>query len=77
MPVRITIIPIVAYRTKNDKINPLGGFLDCALPIILSVGKNLDVPHCFQELVVVLTSAVTPSSDEDAPLVLLMLVGCI
>jgi hypothetical protein len=73
MPVRITIIPIVVNRTKNDKINPLGGFLGHAFPIILSVGKNLDIPPCFQELV----SAVTPSSDEDAPLVLLMLVGSI
>ncbi len=77
MLVRIAIIPIVANRTKNDKINPLGGFLGRAFPIILSVGKNLDIPCCFQELVVVLTSAVTPSSDEDAPLVLLMLIGCI
>jgi hypothetical protein len=75
MPVRIAIILFVANRTKNDKINLLGGFLGCAFPIILSDGKNLDIPHCFQELVVVLTSAVTPSSDEDAPLVLLMLVG--
>jgi hypothetical protein len=77
MLVRIAIIPIVANRTKYDKINPLGGFLGHAFPIILSVGKNLDILHCFQELVVVLTSAVTPSSDKDAPLVLLMLVGCI
>jgi hypothetical protein len=77
MPVRIAISLIVAHRTKNDEIHLLGGFLDCAFPIILSVGKNLDIPRCFQELLVVLTSAVTPSSDEDAPLVLLMLVGCI
>jgi hypothetical protein len=77
MPVRIAIIPIVANRTKNDKIHPLGGFLGCAFPIILSVGKDLIMPCCFQELVVVMTSAMTPSSDEDAPLVLLMLVGCI
>jgi hypothetical protein len=77
MPVRIAIILIVANRTKNDEINLLGGFLGHAFPIILSVGKNIDIPLCFQELVVVLTSVVTPSSDEDAPFVLLMLVGCI
>ncbi len=77
MPVIISIIPIVANRTTNDKINEFGGFLGRAFPIILSVGKDLNIPSCFQELVVVLTSAVTPSSDEDAPLVLLILVGCI
>jgi hypothetical protein len=77
MPVRIATIPIGANKTKNDKLHPLGGFLGRAFPIILSVGKDLDILHCFQELVVVLTSAVTPSSDEDAPLVLLLLVGCI
>jgi hypothetical protein len=77
MPVRIAIIPIVANRTKNDKIHPLGGFLCRAFQIILSVGKDLNIPHCFQELLVVLTSGVTPSSDEDVLLVFLMLVGCI
>jgi hypothetical protein len=77
MPVRIPIILIVANWTKDDKIHPLGGFLGHAFPIILSVSKNLNIPRCFQELVVVLTSAMTPSSDEDTPLVLLMLVACI
>jgi hypothetical protein len=65
MRVRIPIIWIVANRTKNDEIHPLGGFLGHAFPMIFSVGKDLNILHCFQELVVVLTSAVTPSSDED------------
>ncbi len=77
MLVRITIIPIIAKRTKNDETHPLDGFLGRAFPNILSVGKDLNILHCFQELVVVFTSAVTPSSDEDAPLVLVMLVGYI
>jgi hypothetical protein len=62
---------------SSDEMNPLGGLLGCAFPMVLNIGKNLDTPRWVQEVVVVLTSAVMPSSDEEAPSVLLMLMGCI
>jgi hypothetical protein len=45
IPVRITIIPFVASKTKNDEMNPLGGLLGCVLPMVLNIGKHLDTLH--------------------------------
>ncbi len=77
IPVRISRIPIVVRGSRNKEMNPLGSVFGHAFQIFLIPDKKLEVNCGLQELVLVLTSAVTPSSDEGAPLVLFILVGWI
>ncbi len=77
IPVRIVRIPIVIRRIRKKEMDPLGGVFGCAFQIVLIPDKKLEVNCGLQDLVLVLTSAVTPSLDEGAPLVLLILVGWI
>jgi hypothetical protein len=56
-------------------MNPLGGVFGYAFRIVLIPDEKLEMNCGFQDLVSVLTSAVTPSFNEGAPLVLLILVG--
>jgi hypothetical protein len=56
-------------------MSPLGGIHDCLFIRVLVLKRKLDAFRDFQELEFFLTSAITPSSDEEASLVLLILVG--
>jgi hypothetical protein len=56
-------------------MNPLGSVFGRAFQIVLIPDKKLELNCGLQDLVLVLMSAVTPSLDEGALLVLLILVG--
>ena len=56
-------------------MNPLGGIHDHFFLRVLILKRKLEVIRDFQELEWFLMSAVTPFSDEEASLVLLILVG--
>jgi hypothetical protein len=57
-------------------MNPLDSVFGRAFQIVLIPDKKLEVNCGLQDLVLlVLTSAVTPSLDEGAPLILLLIVG--
>jgi hypothetical protein len=74
IPNRIARIPIVDSSTRNKEMNPLGGVVDQTFQIHW---MHCEVNCGFQEILVVLESAVTPFSDEGVPSVLLILVGLI
>jgi hypothetical protein len=55
-------------------MNPLGGVFGRAFQMVLIPDEKLEVNCGLQDLVLALTSAVTPFLDEGAPSVLLILV---
>ena len=69
------IIPIVVSKTKKEEMSPLGGFLGLVFLIILSLDRKVEVNLGLQDKVSDLMSAVTLSSDDGAPMVLVILVG--
>ena len=75
IPVSVIINPIVVKSTREDEINPRGGCFGRAFRIILIPESNEEANCGCQELILDLTSAVTPSLDEELSSVLLMLVG--
>ncbi len=77
IPVRIVMIPIVVKKIKKDEMNPRGGYFDREFLKVLNNQEYLVTPRWIQFVGDILTSAVTPSSDEEPLSVLLMLDGCI
>ncbi len=75
IPVSVIMIQIIVRSTRKDEINPQGGCFGPAFQIILIPESNKEANCGCQELILDLTLAVTPSSDEELPSVLLMLVG--
>jgi hypothetical protein len=69
------IIPIVVSKTKKKKMCPFDGVLGLVFLTILSPDRKVEVNLGLQDIVSDLMSAVTPSSDDGAPLVLVILVG--
>jgi hypothetical protein len=69
------IIPIVVSKTKKEEMSPLGGVLGLVFLIILSLDRKVEVNLGLQDKVSDLMSAVTLSSDDGAPMVLVILVG--
>jgi hypothetical protein len=61
--------------TKKEKNHPIGGSLGRALQNILIPDKSVEVICECHVTVFDLTSAVTPSSDDEPPLVLVILDG--
>ncbi len=77
IPVRTVMIPIVVKKIKKDEMSPRGGYFDREFLKVLNNQEYLVTPRWIQFVVDILMSAVTPSSDEEPPSVLLMLDGCI
>jgi hypothetical protein len=69
------IIPIVVSKTKKEEINPFGGVLGCAFQKILSPDNRFKASRGCHVIVLDLTLAVTPSSNDEPPLVLFILDG--
>jgi hypothetical protein len=67
------MIPIVVSNTKKEEINPFGGDLGRAFQKILIPDNRLKASHGCHVIVLDLTSAATPSSNDEPPLVLFIL----
>ncbi len=75
IPARIAIIPIVVSITKKEEINPFGGVLGRAFQNILIPDNRFKVSRGCNVMVLELTSAVMPSSNDELPFVLGILDG--
>ncbi len=69
------MIPIVVSMTKKEEMNPFGGALGHAFQSILIPDNSFKASLGFRAIVLDLTLAVTPSSEDEPPLVLFMLDG--
>ncbi len=69
------MIPIVLSMTKKEEMNPFGGALGRAFRSILIPDNSFEASFGFHVIVLDLTLAVTPSSEDEPPLVLFMLDG--
>jgi hypothetical protein len=70
-------IPIMLNMTKKEEINPFGGALGRAFRKILIPDNSFEASLGVQVTVLDFVSAVTPSSEDGLPSVLLMLDGWI
>jgi hypothetical protein len=66
---------MVVSKTEKEEMSPFGGVLGLIFLIILSLDRKVEVNLGLQDIVSDFMSAATLSSDDGAPLVLVILVG--